>query len=308
MPQCVCTGVSVVGEKVVTHRLYLVELWLNLTNDGVQLIGVRSTGGFMKIERVKLVFYSPTGTSASTVKAIQTGIGIDYDVIDLTLPSSESKKYTLEPTDLAVIAIPVYSGRVAPIAAKRISKLKGSNTPAVLVAVYGNREFEDAILELKDITEPNGFKAVAAGAFLGEHSFDAPETPIATGRPDAEDIKKAKEFGEKVKEKIEKLDRLDDFPVPGNHPYREGGKTGGRNPVTDQDTCILCGMCARVCPTGCVTVSDIVETDIDNCTACSACVKNCPTGARHWEHEGIMKAAKWLSTEYSKRKEPEFFL
>ncbi|MCW4011832.1 MAG: EFR1 family ferrodoxin [Candidatus Bathyarchaeota archaeon] len=262
----------------------------------------------MNIKRVKLVYYSPTGTSEKTVKAIQKGIDIDYDIVDLTLPDSESKNYTFDSTDIAVIAVPVYSGRVPPVAVKRISRLKAQNTPTVLVAVYGNREFEDALLELKNITEPNGFKAFAAAAFIGEHSFDTPETPIATGRPDAEDNKKAKEFGEKVKQKLEKLTKLDEFEVPGNHPYREGGKTGGRNPVTDPDTCILCGMCARVCPTGCVTVSDIVETDTSNCTACSACVKNCPTGARHWEHEGVLKAAKWLSTDYAKRKEPEFFL
>ena len=231
----------------------------------------------MKINRLKLITYSPTGTSEKTVKAIQQGIGIDYDIVDLTLPSSESKNYTFDESDLAIIAAPVYSGRIPPVAVKRISRLKASKTPTVLVVVYGNREFEDALLELKNTTEPNGFMAFAAGAFIGEHSFDTPETPIATGRPDAEDIKKAKEFGEKIKTKIEKIDELDDFPVPGNYPYREV-KSSTRSPVTNPDTCILCGMCARVCPTGCVTVSDTVETDSSNCTACTACVKKLP----HW--------------------------
>ncbi len=261
----------------------------------------------MKIKRVKLIYYSPTGTSEKTVKAIQQGIGIDYDIVDLTLPSSESKNYTFDSSDLAVIAAPVYSGRIPTVAVKRISKLKASNTPTVLIVVYGNREFEDALLELKNITKANGFRAFAAGAFIGEHSFDTPKTPIATGRPDTEDIKKAKEFGEKLKEKIEKIEKLDDFSVPGNYPYREV-KSSTRSPVTNPDTCILCGMCARVCPTGCVTVSDAVETDSSNCTACTACVKNCPTGARHWDNEGVLKAAIWLSTDYAKRKEPEIFL
>ena len=260
----------------------------------------------MQIERVKLVYYSPTGTSEKTVKAIQKGIDLPYDTIDLTLPASETRQYNLKPTDLAIIAVPVYSGRVAPIAANRIKKLKGENTPSVLVAVYGNREFEDALVELKDITEPNGFKPVAAAAFIGEHSFDAPETPIATGRPDPEDTKKATWFGEQIKNKLNH--EPTEPEIPGNRPYREGGKTGGRSPETDPETCILCGMCAKVCPTGCVTVSDKVETEKDECTACAACVKNCPTGARHWEHEGILKAANWLSTEHGTRKEPEYFL
>ncbi len=262
----------------------------------------------MQIDRIKLIYYSPTGTSEKTVKAIQQGIDTPYDVIDLTPPDSEAQNHSLKPTDLAIIAAPVYSGRVAPTAAHRIKKLRGKDTPTVLVAVYGNRAFEDALVELKDITEPNGLKPVAACAFIGEHSFDAPETPIATGRPDPEDIKKAKSFGEKIKTKLSGMNEFTELMIPGNHPYREGGKTGGRSPETDPDSCILCGMCAKVCPTGCVTVTDIVETEIDQCTACAACVKNCPTGARHWEHEGILKAAKWLATEHGDRKEPEYFL
>jgi len=262
----------------------------------------------MNIQRVKLIYYSPTGTSKKTVKAIQSGIGIDYDTIDLTLPDSQLKKYSLKDTDLAIIAVPVYSGRVAPTAAQRVAKIKGQNTPSVLVAVYGNRAFEDALVELRDLTEPNGFKAIAAGAFIGEHSFDAPDTPIATGRPDAEDLEKAKDFGAKVKAKVAEMKNIPELTTPGNHPYREGGKTGGRCPETNEATCTLCGICAQVCPTGCITVTDVVETEIDNCTACAACVKNCPTGARYWEHEGILKAAKWLATEHGARKEPETFL
>ncbi len=261
----------------------------------------------MKIEKVKLVYYSPTGTSEKTVKAIQQGIGIEYDTIDLTLSNSEMKTHNLGEKDLAIIAAPVYSGRVAPTAAKRLKKLNGKNTPAILVAVYGNRAFEDALVELKDITEPNGFKIIGAGAFIGEHSFDTSDTPIATGRPDSEDLKKAIAFGEKIKQKLDAKE-IDEPAIPGNHPYKEGGKTGGRSPITDPDKCILCGKCAKVCPTGCITVTDVVETEIDDCTACTACVKVCPTWARHWEHEGVLKAAKWLSTEHGARKEPELFL
>ena len=260
----------------------------------------------MKFDKIKLVYYSPTGTSKKTVEAIQQGIGIDHETIDLTLPDSE-KPLSLGEKDLAIIAVPVYSGRVAPTAAKRIAKIKGKNTPAVLVAVYGNRAFEDALVELQDITQPNGIKTIAAGAFIGEHSFDAEDTPIATGRPDEEDLKKAKAFGEQIKQKLD-AGKLDEPTIPGNRPYREGGKTGGRCPETDMDKCTLCGDCAEACPVGCITVTDAVETKIDDCTACAACVKVCPTWARHWEHEGILKAAKWLSTEHGARKEPETYL
>jgi len=262
----------------------------------------------MNISKIKLVYYSPTGTGKRTVEAIRKGMGIDYDVIDLTLPDSALKSYTIAKDELAIIAAPVYSGRIPQVAVDRIKKVKGDGTPAVLVVVYGNRAFDDALIELKDTTEELGFKAVAGSAFIGQHSFDAEETPIATGRPDGEDIKKAMDFGAKVMEKTKGLEEIPDLDAPGDRPYRKGGGGDPRSPETDPDSCILCGMCARVCPTGCVEVTDIVKTDKANCTACTACVQNCPIGARHWAHEGILGAAKWLSTEHGARREPEVFL
>jgi len=88
--------------------------------------------------------------------------------------------------DLAIIGVPVYAGRVPEIAAHRLKEIKGAGTPAVVVAVYGNREFEDALVEMRDIAIAQGFEVVAAGAFIAEHSFSTDELPIAAGRPDSE--------------------------------------------------------------------------------------------------------------------------
>ena len=92
----------------------------------------------------------------------------------------------------AFIAVPVYAGRVAPIALQRIRRLKGENAPVVLVAVYGNRDYEDALVELRDETTCLGFTPLAAGAFIGEHSYSRPGMPVAEGRPDANDLKRRK--------------------------------------------------------------------------------------------------------------------
>ena len=262
----------------------------------------------MNISKVKLVYFSPTGTGKKTVNEIAAGMGYDADTIDLTPSDANLNSYKLGENELAIVAAPVYGGRIPQTALNRLKIVKGDNTPAVLVAIYGNRAYEDALLELHNTTKELGFKTIAGAAFIGQHSFDTEETPIATGRPDAEDLKKAHEFGAKVLEKIKGMDKVREIDIPGNVPYRERGGGGPRSPETDKATCTLCGTCASVCPTGCVEVSDVVETQKDQCIACTACVQNCPTGARHWEHEGILGAAKWLSTEHGDRKEPEIFL
>jgi ferredoxin len=262
----------------------------------------------MNIKKAKLVYFSPTGTGKKTANAIAKGIGIDAETIDLTPPNSDQLRYKLEKDELAIFAVPVYSGRVPQTAIDRLKNIRGDDTAAVLVAIYGNREFEDALLELHHTTTELGFKTIAGAAFIGQHSFDSEETPIATGRPDSEDLKKANDFGEKIGEIIRGAGEVSVPSIPGNHPYRERGSGGARSPETDEATCTLCGTCASVCPTGSIEVTDLVETQKEGCIACTACVQNCPTGARRWEHEGILGAAKWLSTEHGDRKEPEIFL
>ena len=73
------------------------------------------------------------------------------------------------------------------MAVDAFEKIKGDKTPAVLVCVYGNRNYDDALLELKDISEANGFVPIAAGAFIARHSIFS---DVAVGRPDKEDLHK----------------------------------------------------------------------------------------------------------------------
>ncbi len=260
----------------------------------------------MEIKRVKLVYFSPTGTSKKTVEAVARGVAAEHSHVDLTPPDAGS--HCFEADELVVIAAPVYGGRMPLVAAERIRRLTGDDTPAVVVAVYGNRAYEDALLELRDVAVERGFRPVAGAAFIGEHSYSTPETPIATGRPDEADLGKARAFGAKAKTKLDGLTSINELAVPGNKPYKERRSREPRSPESDPEACILCRKCARVCPTGAVKVSDAVETEKAGCISCTACVKGCPTGARRWEHEGVKRVAAWLHTNYGARREPEFFL
>ncbi len=271
----------------------------------------------IKNRKARLVYFSPTGTSKRMAEAVAKGLGKGFERVDLTLPVAEAKKHSFKSDELAVIAAPVYGGRLPYTAVRRLRNVKGGQGPAVLVVVYGNRAYEDALIELNDIALEQGFQPIAGAAFIGEHSFDTPETPIATGRPDEADLDKAEAFGEQVKVKLG-VGEAPELVVPGNRPYRENSdwnkppeeraKVEPLSPETDPETCTLCGRCAQACPTAAVAVTDSVRTVKTECIACTACVKSCPTGARAWKHERVKRAAAWLHANHSVRREPETFL
>jgi len=266
----------------------------------------------MRIKSVILIYFSPTHTTEKIVEGIAQGIQIDIVArLDLTPPEARTREFEEMHDELVIIGAPVYGGRIPHEAVHRLRRIKGNGTPAGVVAVYGNRAYEDAPLELRDLAAELGFRPVAGGAFIGEHSYDSETTPIAAGRPDAQDLEKAKGFGELIREKMREMRTLDEMPslqVPGDFPYQEWDPPSNISPVTDETQCTLCGICARICPTAAITVRDTVMTDQNTCLLCSACVKKCSTGARAWENPWVERAVKWLSTNCRERKEPEIFL
>ena len=121
-------------------------------------------------KQVKLIYFSPTGTTRKVLEGIAGGITVEEaEHIDLTLP--EGARQTIPPfsTELVIIGAPVYGGRLPVDAIERFKQLKADKTPAVLIVVYGNREYEDALLELKHLAVELGFNPIAGGAFIGEH-------------------------------------------------------------------------------------------------------------------------------------------
>ena len=122
---------------------------------------------------------------------------------------------------------------------------------------------------------------------------------------------KAGGFGKELIEKLRNIQQLHEVPslqTPGDDPHRDRNKPSDMSPRTDEDICILCGTCASVCPTGAVTVEETVTTKGFDCIMCCACVKECPTGARIMDAPPILKIREWLNSNFSERKEPEFFI
>lgn len=266
----------------------------------------------MDIKTLKLIYFSPTRTTKKIVEGIAQGMGIDnIEHIDLTMKNKETETVKFSDKDFVIFGMPVYGGRVPAMAAKMLKRFKGDNTMASVVVVYGNRAYEDALLELKNISSEYGFKPIAAGAFIGEHSFSIKKFPIAQARPDKEDIEKAEIFGKDILGKIQtikSLDTVSQIDVPGNFPYQEGVAPSKAAASTDNDICTMCELCATVCPTEAITYEDEVITDNDKCILCCACVKNCPTEARGLNVPPLIEKTKKMSEDLKKQKQAELFI
>lgn len=246
----------------------------------------------------QLVF-SPTGGTKKVADLLTNGWKVEAEVIDLTVCEQDYSGYIFSEDDVCLVAVPSYGGRVPGPAVSRLKELNGNGAKAILVAVYGNREYEDTLLELYDVVTEAGFSPVAGVAAIAEHSI---LRQFASGRPDAEDEGVLLEFAEVIRRKMAEGHRLERADVPGNMPYREFG--GAMKPEGGR-SCRECGACVKLCPAGAIPKDTPRKTDEGKCISCMRCVAVCPAGARKVSKVMLLAAGQKLRKACSERKENE---
>ena len=258
-----------------------------------------NTVAFWKGTRMNTFVYhfSPTGTTKQIASALGKALDANMHVIDFADPAiiegtctiplaAHAEEVETSRPDAVIFAVPVFAGRVPEPAASVLNTLSGNGTPAISVVVYGNRDFDDALVELNDILARQGFSVVASGAFIAQHSMNP---SVAAGRPDEKDFDDIEAFARRISEKLsaagachagqaDRANQTTSLDVPGNRPYKESPASNWVPEVSDD--CTLCGVCASRCPVGAIPC-DAPNTTEPTCFQCMRCVSVCPEGARH---------------------------
>ena len=269
--------------------------------------------------KISAMYFSATGTTRKVVRGIANKVSahvygeITVNNIDFTLPEARRKPLIFTEEDVVIIGVPVYAGRVPNVLLKYLNSIMGNATMAIPVVVYGNRNYDDALIELKDILELNGFKVMAAGAFIGEHSFSR---TLAENRPNEKDIDIAIDFANKIYTKISSENKTEPIVLKGDRPYKkhymprnkEGVAVDIRKvtPKTNSN-CNDCKLCVNICPMGSIDFKEVSKFN-GICIKCGACIKKCPTSAKYYDNEDYLRHKHELEAEFAYRREPELFI
>ncbi|WP_425059038.1 hypothetical protein SCACP_36870 [Sporomusa carbonis] len=270
-------------------------------------------------KQINAMYFSATGTTKKVVTSIANQLSLNagkdaqIKIFDFTLPAFRREPITFTKEDVVIVGVPVYAGRVPNILLKYLHTVTGNGALAIAVVLYGNRNYDDALIELTDILVSNGFKVVAAGAFIGEHSFSK---ILAQNRPDEKDMTIVKDFADQIYRKITNNSKFEDLLVNGNRPYKSYYTPKNKNnepvdirkvtPRTNTD-CIKCKLCVNVCPMGSIDNEDPSKI-IGICIKCCACIKKCPTNAKYFADEDYLWHKQELEINFSPRREPEIFI
>lgn len=249
--------------------------------------------------KVNAIIFSPTGATKKVGDLLLSNFDEKGEEIDLSLQDFDG--FTANKDETYIIVAPVFAGRIPKIAIDNLKKINGNSAKAIAVATFGNRHYDDALLELSNVASESYFEVVSAIAASTEHSL---WRQYGSGRPDGKDKEDLKGFTEKIKLKIEDNPE-GDFEIPGNFPYKEYNR-GQIRPETN-DKCIECMKCVNSCPVKAIPKDDPTVTDDGLCFSCMRCVEVCPEHARLVPDEAKAMGEK-MKDYLESRKENELYL
>lgn len=255
-----------------------------------------------------VVYFSAAGTTRTVAELTAAGFGGDTVVYDL-FQHPQREPVAIAAEDTLLLAMPVYAGVIPHLCVEQVRQFRGAGTPALAAAVYGNRDYDDALLELSDLLTEGGFQLIGAGAFIAQHCIFP---KAGAGRPDELDRAAIRSFARACRDLRDRPGAWQGrrLTVKGSPGYQSKAEKAPHMPFhpTGGRECDGCGACAAVCPTGSIDAADPKGVRGESCLCCGACIAHCPKHCRGYHHVAYGPAALAFSAKFSTRRDPEIFL
>ncbi len=246
----------------------------------------------------KYIYFSGTDSTKRVMEALGADESSSFN-ITMSTPSDELLAFGEQ--DLIFVGFPIYGGRVPKVVLDRLEKLNGGGCKFVVVGVYGNRHYDDALKEMQVFAEKHGCCVIAAIAAVAKHNM---VPTIATDRPDAADIKRLQEIKAEIDAKSE-AGELKPMTCRPEESYKEFNNPAFYPVATDD--CSGCGICAEECPMQAISHDDPRVVDDTRCITCMRCTYVCPSNARQLPSQVQTALANRLESICTERREIEIF-
>ena len=248
------------------------------------------------------MYFSPTGGTKKVMDILTEGLSLDRQ-IDLSAADVDYSTSSFTKEDVCLIGVPSFGGRVPSVVLERLRQMQANGAMAIPVVVFGNRAYDDTLLELKTEASACGYIVGAAVSAVAEHSI---MRQYGKGRPDAQDEMELRQFSKEIAGLITNRKNIKDFAVPGNSPYREYSGVPFK-PKADK-SCTKCGQCAEKCPVQAIPRDNPASLDEEKCISCMRCISVCPQNARKLNKAVLFAASQAMKKAFVDRKQNELYL
>lgn len=228
-----------------------------------------------------MVFYfSGTGNSKWVAEEIAKGIS-DRAVNICDFLKEGNETYNIETNEKIGFVFPVYAWRTPKIMLDFIPKVKlNDDTFAFAVCTCGD-EAGDAIDAVKSLVPLSGaYSIIMPNNYIimgtDVDTADIVELKLKTAKIDIATIINEINDGKKIFDIDKGTLAFIKTKVIG---YLFNKYALSAKPFFAEDSCTACGLCEKICPSGCVKIVDGKPKWGDNCMQCLACINHCPQKA-----------------------------
>lgn len=257
------------------------------------------------ISTVKIVFFSGTGCTARSADALKDSLerlNVEVSVRELRGPQKNTPQIN---ADLLVIMYPVYAFD-APLPIYEYVDLLGCSDgqSAAIVPVSGGGDITPnraCRLGIRKRLEQKGFAVVYESMIVMPCNVmvytpeSVAEALLHMLPSKCDEIAQDLIQGITRSSKIPFVDKL--FSKIGDLERGYWGRIRFSEKLTVDDTCISCGLCARLCPRENIDIIDGIPCFRNDCVMCLHCIYGCPNNAISTGYGAFLVLKKGFSLE-----------